>query len=75
MNRVQIVRGVIGEDRAQWLPGEVHDASPAFASWLVSRGMATPDGEDEKPMPRSGLTSADMIVNPDHKPTSRRGRK
>jgi hypothetical protein len=32
--------GVLGEDGALWLEGEVHEATPDFGRWLIARGRA-----------------------------------
>jgi hypothetical protein len=43
--QIRMTRGVVGEDRTDWLPGTVHEASEAFARTLFTRGAAVPVGE------------------------------
>lgn len=45
MPRVRMVTGLIGEDGTDWLPGETHEASVAFARYLVHREAATLETE------------------------------
>jgi hypothetical protein len=38
--RMRPHQGVIGEDRTDWLGGEEHECSAAFARQMVTRGLA-----------------------------------
>jgi hypothetical protein len=66
-------RGLVGEDRTDWLPGEVHEASKNFATQLVHNGAAefvTDDARAETP----AVESRDP--DPEHRdPVVSRGRK
>lgn len=64
MPRVEIVGsfGLVGEDRQSWLPGEVHDASEAFAKTLVRQGRAIfAEGEPPIDTDAGALTTASPI--------------
>lgn len=54
--RVQMIRGVVGEDGADWLPGTVQEASETFGAWLVARGkaVAAPDVQAEPAAKKKG---------------------
>jgi hypothetical protein len=78
--RINSGRGLVGEDRTDWLPGEVHEASKNYAQHLVHNGAAefvtdddraeTPAIESRDPMPESH----DPV--PEHRdPVIARGRK
>ena len=43
--QVTMVRGVVGENGTDWLPGEDHEASEGFALSLFRRGAAEPCSE------------------------------
>ena len=40
MATIKMVRGVVGEDRTDWLPGEIKTCSDWYAEYLVGRRAA-----------------------------------
>ncbi len=72
MSKVQVLMrgGVVGEDGTDWLPEEVHEASPAFARELVLRNAAAfvtvADEEAAEAIGRTGrgvqVVNADPVV-------------
>lgn len=76
--------GVFGEDGTTWGEGEIHEASPAFARWLIDRGRArlappeAPVVSQTAPEPAPAAEGGDPAseVDPTPKaPPSRGGRR
>jgi hypothetical protein len=41
MPKVQMRVALFGEDKTDWLPGEIHEASDHYARYLINREAAT----------------------------------
>lgn len=68
MPRVRMLRGKVGEDRTDWLPGTEHDASVEFARSLVAgRAAVILDG----PLPAAPPLTTNTIENRAIQPESR----
>lgn len=57
MVRVRMTASLIGEDRSDWLRGEIHEASDLYARYLVWRGAATVVSEESPPSPSLATAS------------------
>lgn len=58
MPLVRMTRGIVGEDRTDWLPGETHEASEHYARYLVvQRGAAVYVDAAPAPVASPGLTT------------------
>ena len=64
---------LVGEDRTDWLTGEVHEATEHYARYLFHRGAAVL--ADEGSIPPAGPLTTASIRNADPVPVHREPRK
>jgi hypothetical protein len=55
---------LIGEDRSDWLRGEIHTASDSYARYLIARGAAVLVEGDEALPPPALSTKAFIAPDP-----------
>ena len=53
--KIRITKGVAGENRTDWWPGDVVECSEYLARQLIARGRAVPFVEEAEQQPQSAI--------------------